>query len=244
MTTSAQRRRKPALNLAEQAYVQLRDRILRADFPLGAPLSRRKLARELRMSFIPITDALQRLENEGLVESRPRVGTRVRVPSESSVRDNYILREALESQAARLFSVRASAAQKQELVRLARHLDGLDQVCANEAADTDFLFSAHTYHMNFHLRIPEAAGCLALRDAIETKQVLIFNWLYVEATKQLVLPANFHSRLAAALASGNPEVADAEMRTHIQHGLDQVLEQIARLDAKGEAGWRLKKVER
>jgi DNA-binding GntR family transcriptional regulator len=240
----SQKRRKPALSLTEQAYVQLRDRILRSDFPLGAPLSRRKLARELNMSFIPITDALQKLESEGLVESRPRVGTRVRIPSESNVRDHYILREALETQAARLFTVQASAAQKQELVRMASHLDRLYQVCASEAPDADFLFSVHTYHMNFHLRIPEATQCVALRDAIEMKQVLIFNWLYDTATKRRVLPPNFHAQLAAALISGKPEIADAEMRRHIQYGLDQVLEQIATLDPSGGNGWRLKKLER
>src|ERR1039458_5606284 len=172
------KRRNPAPSLAAQAYIQLRDKILKNDFPLGAPLSRRKLARELKMSFVPITDALQRLESEGLVESMPRVGTRVKIPNENNVRDHYILREALETQAARLFTVRASVAEKQELARMAGHLDRLYEVCGNETPDADFLFSVHTYHMNFHLRIPEATGCVALRDAIEMKQVLIFNWLY------------------------------------------------------------------
>src|ERR1035437_2095743 len=239
-----QKRRKPALSLAAQAYIQLRDKILKGDFPLGAPLSRRKLAGDLKMSFIPITDALRRLESEGLVESRPRVGTRVKIPNENNVRDHYILREALETQAARLFTVRASAAEKQELVRMGGHLDRLYEACANETPDADFLFSVHTYHMNFHLRIPEATGCVALRDAIETKQVLIFKWLYDTAAQRSILPPNFHSQLVAALASDNPERADAEMRRHIQYGLDQVLEQIAAFEASGGNGWRLKKLEK
>jgi DNA-binding GntR family transcriptional regulator len=32
------------------------------------------------MSFPPVADALTRLESEGLVETRDRVGTRVKVP--------------------------------------------------------------------------------------------------------------------------------------------------------------------
>ena len=60
------------------------------------------------MSVLPVSEALRRLEEDGLVESRPRAGTRVRVPSESDVRDLYELREALESQAARLFAERAT----------------------------------------------------------------------------------------------------------------------------------------
>jgi len=239
-----QKRRKPALSLAAQAYIELRDKILKGDFALGAPLSRRKLAGELKMSFIPITEALQRLESEGLVESRPRVGTRVKIPTENDIRDRYILREALETQAARLFAARASAAEKQELARIGGHLDRLYEVCATETPDADFLFSVHTYHLNLHLRIAEATGCIALRDAIEKKQVLIFNWLYDTAAQRRILPQNFHSQLVAALASGNPEKADAEMRRHIQYGLDQVLEQIAAFQPSGDNGWRLKKLER
>ena len=62
-------------SLAERAYQAIQDRILRGYYPLGAALSRRQLAKELRMSFLPISQALQHLEIDGLVESKPRVGT-------------------------------------------------------------------------------------------------------------------------------------------------------------------------
>ena len=231
----------PAVSLSGKAYLAIRDKVLKGEYPLGAVLSRRKLAAELNMSFIPISDALQRLESEGLVESKPRVGTRVQIPTESGIRDRYILREALETQAARLFAERSSAEEKQELSRMGRHLDRLYEACANETPDADFLFSVHTYHMNLHMRIAEAARCAALRDAIEMQQVLIFNWLYDTAAQRRELPPHFHADLADALCSGKAEVADAEMRWHIQCGLEQVLQQISALGSMGENGWRLKK---
>src|ERR1035437_6327536 len=73
-------------SLAEQAYPRTRDKILRGESPLGAALSRRKLGSEFGMSFLPISEAIKRLEQEGLVESRPRVGTRVRVPTAQDLR--------------------------------------------------------------------------------------------------------------------------------------------------------------
>src|SRR5690242_17559921 len=73
-------------SLASAAYTQIRDEILRGNFAIGDILSRRHLAEMLKMSFIPITEALQRLEVEGLVESRPRIGTRVRIPTEENIR--------------------------------------------------------------------------------------------------------------------------------------------------------------
>src|SRR2546421_9533779 len=91
-------------SLASEAYVVVRQRILRGQLAMGQIISRRKLAAELGMSFLPVSEALLRLEIEGLLESRPRAGTRVRIPTQQDVRGHYVVREALEMQAARLFS--------------------------------------------------------------------------------------------------------------------------------------------
>src|SRR5262250_1089282 len=102
------------ISLSEQAYYSIRERILKGAIPLGAPLSRRRLAAELGMSLLPVAEALQALEADGLVESRPRVGTRVCLPTAEEIRERYEVREALESQAARLYAVKATAREKRE----------------------------------------------------------------------------------------------------------------------------------
>jgi DNA-binding GntR family transcriptional regulator len=94
------------VSLAGRAYLAVREEILRGQLRPGTALSRRRLARDLGMSVVPVSDALRRLEDDGLVESRPRAGTRVRVPTERDIRELYELREALESQSARLFAGR------------------------------------------------------------------------------------------------------------------------------------------
>jgi len=98
---------KPAVetaSLAAEAYSVVRQRIARGELVLGEAVSRRQIAAELGMSFLPVTEALLRLEFEGLLESRPRAGTRVRIPSAQDVEGNYIVRQALETRAAILFS--------------------------------------------------------------------------------------------------------------------------------------------
>src|SRR5437667_356169 len=91
-------------SLAAEAYTFVKQRILRGELVMGQAISRRKLAAELGMSFLPVSEALLRLEFEGLLESRPRAGTRVRIPSREDVRGHYVVREALEVQAAMLFA--------------------------------------------------------------------------------------------------------------------------------------------
>ncbi len=66
-------------SLAAEAYNVVRERILRGELVLGQAISRRKLAAELGMSFLPVSEALLRLEVEGLLESRPRAKLAARV---------------------------------------------------------------------------------------------------------------------------------------------------------------------
>jgi GntR family transcriptional regulator, rspAB operon transcriptional repressor len=225
-------------SLSNRAYRQIREEILSGDLSIGDVLSRRRLAKRLHMSFLPITEALKCLETEGLVESRPRIGTRVRVPTEQDIRDSFVIREALESQVARLCAQNMSEEERHQLRTSAKHLDQLQKMCVPESADSRFLFSVHTYHMEFHMRIAELSHCPGLRRAIEKEQVLVFNWLYDIAAHRRTQPEEFHSTLAEALCSGDPLVADTAMRAHVRYGLDQVLERLANLD-KGDT-WRLK----
>jgi len=187
------------------------------------------------MSFVPISEALQHLEIDGLVESKPRVGTRVRIPTPQGIRERYMLREALETQAARLFAESGDRRGKEDLCRTGRQLDQL--YASSAGADDEFLFSVHSYHMRFHLRIAEIAGYGLLRDAIEREQVLIFNWLFDTAAQRRSLPPNFHYELAIALSKGTVEDADAAMRTHVRYGMKEVLDAI-RPPEDGN-GWRV-----
>lgn len=230
------RRLHAAESLSERAYQSIRDKILRGHYPLGAALSRRQLAKELRMSFLPVSEAIQRLEMDGLVESKPRVGTRVRVPTREDIVERYALREALETQAARLCAEHADQSGRQELLKMGFHLDQL--YASSAGADEEFLYSVHTYHVRFHLRVAEIGGNSLLRRAIEREQVLIFNWLFDTAAQQRSLPPHFHAELAAALTSDTVERADQAMREHVRHGMDRILT-IMHPSAGGENGWRL-----
>jgi DNA-binding GntR family transcriptional regulator len=230
-----------AVSLAGRAYLEIRNKILKGDLPAGMAISRRKLAMQLNISVPPVSEALQRLEREGLLESKPRVGTRVRIPTPQEIKDRCQVREALESQAARLFAGRATAEEKKELRQLGRHVDRLYAVC-EESSDREFLFAVHTFHMKLHLRIAECARCAILCDAIEKEQVLIFNWLFDTAVGRRSLGSDYHARLTDALAAGPPGAADLAMRRHIRRGLNEVLEGLANLsDDRNNSGWRQKK---
>jgi DNA-binding GntR family transcriptional regulator len=176
-------------------------------------------------------EALQRLEHDGLVEPRSRVGTRVRVPTTQDICDQFTLREALEVHSARLFSEKASSGERNELTRMAVNLDDLDAQI-ERADDSDhrrqLVLAEHRLHMRLHLRIAMCAGCAALTRAIEVNQTLIFKWLLDMIPRQR-LPAKWHERLIYAVNVVDPEAAESAMRTHIRHGLDNVMRTIEHL---------------
>jgi len=220
--------------LAEHAYDAIRNKILKGELSLGAAISRRELAGELGMSFVPVSEAIQRLESEGLVESRPRAGTRVRVPTARDVRERHILREALEVQSARLFAEKASADERIELLSMAAHLDALMAESAGEDRDREFRFNLQAYHLSLHKRIAECAGCSALCEAINKNQLLIFNWLYDSASR-IDMPPLWHTSLVKVVAGRDPDRAEVAMRRHVRHGMEEVQARIASHSAENAA---------
>src|SRR5205807_7149694 len=163
----------PPSSLAGEAYEFVKQRILRGDLTMGQVISRRKIAAELGMSFLPVSEALLRLEFEGLLESRPRAGTRVRIPSKEDVRGHYLVREALEVEAARLFTEIATAEERTELVKLAVRVDAMSG--QHESDRFHYLNS----HSKLHRRIAECTRCPALCEAIEKTRALSSTWLCV-----------------------------------------------------------------
>jgi DNA-binding GntR family transcriptional regulator len=202
-------------SLASEAYSVVRQRILRGDIVLGQVISRRKLAAELSMSFLPVSEALLRLEIEGLLESRPRAGTRVRIPSPEDVQGHYVVREALEVQAAMRFARVATPGERAELEKLAARVDQLSQQLDRPLYQT--------VHQKLHARIAQCARCPALLDAIEKTHALASIWFCVIRKPQPGDSPTRHQELAEAVASDPNRAAD-EVRRHLAVGMERSIE--------------------
>jgi DNA-binding GntR family transcriptional regulator len=237
----------PSSTLWVEAYRRIRDRILCGELPLGTPLSRRKLAAEFRMSLLPVSEALRKLELDGLVETQRRAGTRVRIPTIEEIGQHIVVRAALECEAAWQFCQQATAEERRELLARAERLDLLRANAANITVDKQLSYAIHSLHFEFHMRIAEGAHSDALRRLIEQNQILTFNWVYDVATGNEVLPPSFHSELAQALVSDSPEAAALVMRAHVWHGRDSLIRRFrskygaagdSELSAGSRARWR------
>ncbi len=216
-------------SLAAEAYNVIRERIVRGEVAIGEVISRRKVAAELGMSFLPVSEAFLRLEFEGLLESRPRAGTRVRIPSKEDVRGHYIVREGLEVQAARLFAEGATESERADLLQASRELDTM-------AADPNTVRAKYlAAHERFHRQIAEYSRCPALYEAIDRNSALSSIWFCVGAQPNAAYSQRRHERLAEALAKGTASEAMDAMREHIATSRERMLHTLEPYFHLGEA---------
>lgn len=122
--------------IATQAFEAIRNAIINGEYPAGRRLQIRDLAKELGISVMPVREAITRLEESGLVESKPYRGAVVKELTLEEVLQIYNVRRLLEVEAATLGAPRVSSqgierledlqAQMAEHVRNGRFVEYLD----------------------------------------------------------------------------------------------------------------------
>lgn len=89
---------------ASRIYDLLRQRIIELDLAPNTVLSRNELAREYGVSQTPIRDAIQRLEQDGLVRIMPQSRTFVTPINIPRIYEAHFLRRALEAEVVRVLA--------------------------------------------------------------------------------------------------------------------------------------------
>ena len=219
----AGKRSSPARDtaLARAIFEGLRDEITGGKLMPGEALSRRGIASRYGTSSIPVIEALARLESVGLIEAEARQVARVRKITLETIQDDYVLREAYETQAIRLACQTATAGEIDELYRLAEAVDARVPAGGTKAMPRDQ--EGPRLHWQFHRRIAEISRCPALvreLERIELLRRLQANWYF---TPEIPDPPRYHSLLVDAIKARDVTGADARMRVHVRSGLEKEL---------------------
>jgi DNA-binding GntR family transcriptional regulator len=86
----------------DHAYRLLRDAIVNGDLPPGVTIRDAELAKQVGLSRTPVREALARLTDEGLVETKPHAWTRVTPLLLRDARDALVVVRAMHELAVRL----------------------------------------------------------------------------------------------------------------------------------------------
>lgn len=210
--------------LSAQVFEALRDEILGGTLTPGTRLVRRDLGARLGVSPIPVAEALFRLERDGLVESKPRSGAMVKRLSLEGVRNDQILRQALECEAARLSAENASDAQLQELYRLA---DALDELLAGGDPHSE---RGMEKHLEYHLTVALSSGYEILAQELRRvwlRRFVQLNWINAVLYP---VPPHWHRQLTDAIATRDPAYANAKMRHHVRFSIERYLDAVRKIE--------------
>lgn len=132
------------------------------------------------MSLLSVAEALQPLERDGLVESRPL--SVLESVSQPQRRFSNVVRFVKCWNRRRHVStplVSVGPREKRIIEKMADHMDAIfNRSAAGTDSDRDFLYAFDSYHLEFHLPITEFTRNRVQRATIEKNHVLIFNWLF------------------------------------------------------------------
>ncbi len=190
----------------DRVYDELIDRLLAGDLQPGDMINRRTVASEMGVSVSPVGEAMLQLESEGILETIPRVGTRVCIPTPRDVWGAQMTRIAIECQVARMIACDRIESGFSDLQSLAR---AADQASVSKV---DYLRADAV----FHRAMVEAAECaplLAIFDRVARQSLLL-----ISRQKLPPQPRSSHARLLTFLRTANPDSAEAALRKHIQSG--------------------------
>ncbi len=140
-------------------YHTVRKAIMQCQLKPGQRIIAEEIAQQLQVSHIPVREALQQLQSDGLVENVPHIGARVAPISPLSVAEVFTLMEGLELVASRLVCQARTEADLTELETILLQMDdALEQKQPAGWADLNTQFHHKTAYITSMPMLQEMTG--------------------------------------------------------------------------------------
>lgn len=206
---------QPRSDLMEEVYQRLRDGILFGDLAEGQALVQSDLVDQLGVSRQPISHALTRLKQDGLVVERGRRGLRVAPVDPERLLALYQVRAALDALAARLAAERIADHELR-----ASHLTGFEPIMERgwKAVRQNDIRELINADVAFHRAIYAISGNPAIDEMAAGA------WPHFQRSMGLVLSVREnreiswreHRDILAAITAGDPPNAERRARDHAE----------------------------
>lgn len=201
---------------ATRVYSVLRARIISLELEPDTTLVRKEIAEAFGVSQSPVREAIQRLEQEGLVISYPQSRTVISKIDVDHARETQFLRIGVELEVAQTLAHLGDPALLAPSRRLLRM-----QILAGDDGD---IGEFTTLDRLFHLSLFEAAGVRALWHMISDRSG------HIDRLRRLNLPdpgkigevIRHHENILSAISSGQRDAVESAVRTHLSGTLAAV----------------------
>jgi DNA-binding GntR family transcriptional regulator len=204
---------------ADRAYELLRDQILSLEIEPGVPIQEASLARRLGMPPGSVSQAVDRLVQEGWLE---RANDAVRVTDDTMAgifRQSFEVRSVLEQLCARLAVERAT---EEQLSALEATMPQFEEAARRVDPQTWLQLD-----QRFHEMIYDASHNVFLVDVLKRLYALDMRIWYQVLNRMTDLPrvVESHRAIVQALVAGDARGAERAVTRHIQESRDLVMPQ-------------------
>jgi DNA-binding GntR family transcriptional regulator len=210
---------------SERVYNFLRRKIRELEIPPGTALRKNEIALECGVSRAPVSEAITRLASEGLVDVFAQNGSFVAPIRPHDIREALFIRTALEVEAIKKVAREADQTMLDQLeqnVQEQKDALGEDELDLVRLDDLDEMF---------HATIMAAIHSARIQHLLDAARALM------DRPRFLALPerhrpedtVNEHSRILDAIRTGDPELAGAAMRVHLNRVSDAIEIKLAQI---------------
>ncbi|MEM1342369.1 MAG: GntR family transcriptional regulator [Pseudomonadota bacterium] len=199
------------LSQGQSAYRSLLSAIQRGDYAPGDRLRETEIADRLSLSRTPIREALRRLEADGIVEHKARIGAVIRALSYPEVVELYEMRLVLERTAAELAARHAVPAE----------IDTLDALNAEIGQCLSDSAQAAAINQQFHLSLYRAGRNRFLIEATRamSNALMLLGPTTIADEARIDVVCRQHQDIIDAVRSRDEEQAGAAAEAHLETSL-------------------------
>lgn len=204
------------LSQGEVAYAKLVDAIREGAFRPGDRLREADVAARLSLSRTPVREALRKLEADGIIEHRARIGAVIRRLSHSEIVELYEMRVVLERTAAEMAAKHAAAAE----------IDTLETLNAALAKTAHNPQKAAAINQDFHRCIYRATRNRFLLEAARSlnNALMLLGETTLDDAGRIKTVCHQHQDIIDAIRTGDVEAAGASAEAHLETSLRRRLQ--------------------
>jgi len=186
----------------------IRDAIVTLALPPGSAIDKSLICAEIGVSRFPVSEALARLQIEGLVDIAPQRGSTVSLIRIADVREYMLIRKGLESEALRVLIGSHDA----DLIEALR----ANLAEQREAAEHDNAENFHRIDVEFHDIIYRSLGFTRIKSIIDSARANLDRARRLIITpRRLALTIAEHQAIFDGILAADQNQAARAIRAHI-----------------------------
>ncbi len=197
--------------LAAQVVERIRQAILDQSLPPGSRINQYKLAEDLKVSLVPVREALKELEAEGLVSITPRRGAFVTEISFDDLDELYYARRLLEGEAIALACRRLTDS---DFITLAEMIETM-KASTDQGAIHPFMQQNRAFHMHIYSAADNRYLYQIIENLWERSELYRYRYMFVLRNADVI--HREHSEILNACRAGDAERGRQLIHEHIWH---------------------------